>query len=831
MTTNVAQCIRAKAEAGKITREAAKSLAQRFDEILAEKGDRFAASDQLLTEVNSAAKRNEWTKLHELMRQKEARDRIATHIGRGESPKTIAKSFMEFVASQQIGEQSVYRQFEAVRNNAHGIMAEAIEEFRSRFGGLREAPSKNQIALEENVIREKMGENTGDEGAKKVASAIGEGLEYLRTEFNRNGGNIAFRENYMPQVHSPTLVGRVSEDDWINEIMPLLDRERMVDENTGALFTDDALRDVLRDTYEAIRTRGLADLDPEKPKIGQGVTDRHQNRRFLQFKDADSWLAYHRKFGPGGNPANPAKSAGATIRSVFQHVDVMARDTATLRVLGPNPTATMRVAAADLQQRTGTDTFDLMQNHFREATGKLNIPAGPADETAAGLGITARNVLQSAILGQAFFSALTDIGFSQTAARFSGMKQIRLMGRQLKLLNPASASDRRQAVRTLGAAEGALDAAQAAARVSTDSLGDPNTVAGVTRNLNEKVMRLSLLQPWTEGMRRGFGMEILGLLTENSKLSLDQLPDQIRRPLERNGIDSATWDAIRNSPQAIDPETKANFITPIEMARNGEREASNALQAMISAETEFAIPTNFVNARTFLRRGRAGTFIGEATRTAGMLKNFPVTVMMLQTGRMAQQQGKLNKAKYGAYLFITTGIMGILAEQLATISNGQEPKPMFGEEGTGKTIGSGLWRAGSFGLMGDLVFANYEKFGSSFAESLAGPGISAISDLVQATSGNAFQTFTNPDIRKDLFAGRFSDVNEQTGLGRDLVKFAEDIQPGGTLWWAKAIQQRIIWDEIQKQVDPEFEASFDREKQLAEDQGAEFFFEPGSFRE
>ena len=832
MTTNVAKCIREKARQGQVNRDDAQETANRYEELLRQTGDNFAASERLLAEVDTAARQQRWTRLNQLMRQAEALQRNATEIGRGRSGRQIAKSYMEFLAGQQVSGTNVFREIDAVQNNAHAIMADAIQAFKPRFGGLGRSPAKSTergAELESNIIREKMGESTGDEEAQRLAKAIGDGLEYLRTEFNRSGGNIAFRENYMPQLHESANVRQVSKNEWIETIMPMLDREAMVDMETGEIFDDARLREVLDDTYETIVSNGLNDLDPERPVIGQGLTTRHQNRRFLQFKDADSWLAYHRRFGPGGSPGKPSRAAGNAIFSVFRHVETMARDTGALRVLGPDPVGTMRVIAADLQKRTdGEDFFDLMQNNFREATGKVNIPTGPSGQRIAGAGIATRNVLQSAILGQAFLSALTDVGFSQTAARFTGLPQMRLAQRQLSLLNPTSGADRRQAIRLGLGAEGALEQAQAAARVSGESLGDPNTLAGATRSVNDAVMRASLLQPWTEGTRWAFGTEMLATLTERAGQRIDEMEQPLRNMMERNGIDEATWDAIRNAPKFVDPETGADFIRPIEIMQSGNREAANALQRMISTETEFAVPTNFVNSRAFLRQGtRAGTSLGELSRFASLLKNFPVTVMMLQWGRQAQAKGGLNKLKYNAMLLGSTGAMGVLAEQLATISDGQQPKPMTGE-GAVSTMADGLWRAGTFGLMGDIVLTNFDEFGSSLTESLAGPAFGVLSDAQSLSSGNAFQALTDPDIREDLFAGKFDDVNEETNFSRDLLRFAEGIQPGGTLWWAKTVQQRLFWDELQKMADPEFQNSFQREEQVAEDENAEFFFAPGN---
>lgn len=816
MTFEVDACIIQKSREGEVTERRAREAAKRYRQLRQTVDDAQAAQNLLLEEQAEALRRKQWTRLNEARRQYEAVQRIEQNQDQG--PARIAKSFFEFISGQQIGAPSIAREFQGVRGNAHAIMENAIARFAPQRAGFKDpAKAPEGVVLEENIVRELFGEKSGDAEAHELANSVSEGLEYLRQEFNRAGGNITKREDFgLPQQHDPQKVEQVSKEQWVDTVLPMLDRDKIIDEDTGSPMAPDKLREVLKDTYDTIVTRGLNDLDPTNPGFASKITTRHQHRRFLQFRDADTWLEYQRQFGPGGK----AGEGGKVLFSVTRHTDLMARDIAAMRVLGPNPQSTVRLISNTLKARFGSDQEDLMQSLLRETTGKVN---APVDEKIAGWGISARNTLQSAILGQAFFSALTDIGFSQTAAKFAGLPQMRLLRRQVELLNPGNNQHRRQAVRLGLGAMGAVEQAQAAARVSGESLGDPGTFAGKTRQLNDAIMRMSLLQPWTEASQWAFGTEFLSTLTEQADLgrAFSELPEPLRNTFERNGLGEKEWKAMTASQRYRDPETKADFIRPIEMMEL-DQDAAHALQRMISTETEFAIPSNFAQARNFITGGtRPGTFAGEARRTVGMLKNFPVTVMMLQMGRMAAMQGGTNKAKYAAGLMATTGAMGILAEQLASVADGKNPRSMDPTTSDGiETMLDGLWRAGTFGLMGDIVFTNYNKFGSSLGESLAGPALGVAGSAQGLVFGNAIQA-----LGQERDPGE--SVIEQTNVGRDAINFAKEITPGNTLWYTKLASERLLWDQLQKAADPEYANSFRAAQQISEDQGTSFFWEPG----
>src|SRR3546814_13832850 len=105
----------------------------------------------------------------------------------------------------------------------------------------------------------------------------------------------------------------------------------MRDPDTGGQLTQVRLSDLLRNTYEAIRTNGLVDEADPGFYTTRKLANRHAEHRELVFKDGDAWMRYDRKYGTG----NP-------FTAIMGHLRGMSQDIASLERVGPNPDATVR---------------------------------------------------------------------------------------------------------------------------------------------------------------------------------------------------------------------------------------------------------------------------------------------------------------------------------------------------------------------------------------------------------------------------------------------------------------------------------------------------------
>ena len=72
-------------------------------------------------------------------------------------------------------------------------------------------------------------------------------------------------------------------------------------------------------------------------------------------------------------------------------------------------------------------------------------------------------------------------------------------------------------------------------------------------------------------------------------------------------------------------------------------------------------------------------------------------------------------------------------------------------------------------------------------------------------------------------------AGEARGAGRELIRLAQLMTPGRSLWYGGLAMDRLIFDEMQKMTDPNAAGAFRRvEKRAMNTRGQRFFSPPGS---
>lgn len=684
---------------------------------------------------------------------------------------------------------------QAIKGRAHGMMTELLYQQRATLTGrLRDRAQLDAI------VRELFAPgSSGSVSARELADAWTQSSEYLRGRRNEAGGQTGKLEGWgLPQSHSLEAIDRAGFNAWRDYLVPLLDRDKMLDRGTGQPFTDQALELFLRDVFETLRSDGLNSIKPGAAG-GKMLANQHADHRILHFKDADSWLAYNRDFGR----SDP-------LASMMGHVESMSRDIAMMEILGPNPNATVRWLQDTLRQDAAKVTGDngkarraakqgaaQIQRLYDEFTGKSRVP----ENERLALGFSAfRSIQTAAKLGGAMLSAVTDLAFGATTRGFNGLPVRRMMVNYAKQLNPASAADRKFAVRAgLIADEWAHITASQQRYLGEELTGE------VSRRLANGVLKASGLNVWTQAGRWAFGMEFLGHLTDNSVKHFDQLDAPLRRALERNGIGADGWERIRKTP--LEVERGVPWLLP---ANIEDRALGDRLLQMIQGETDFAVPVADLRTRAMMNSvAPRGTWFGEIARTALQFKTFGIS-MMLTHGRRMIEQGAWNGAKYAAGLFIGTTVMGALALQMKEIAKGKDPRPMD-DDHKSEFWGAAALQGGGFGIFGDFLGSSENRFGGGLGSTLLGPGVQTASNVGNLTIGNAARA-----IRGD-----------KTNVGRDAVKLLKQETPGGSLWYARLGLERLVLDQLQEAVDPDYRDSVRRMKKKADERGQEFWWEPG----
>ena len=799
-------CINDGVSSGEMSRDQADEILGLFDELEVRYNTQMGgagASARAAGETSIAAKKIILERKRRTMLQARTWQRINLYLENYRTPggninkAEGAKALLEQDVSSKI--KSVAQVRNAINNMATGKMNEFLFTFKRNIVGV--TPKKAEL---KNVVRAIFGEEVDDVYAREMAEAWKSTAEWLRTRFNAAGGAIQKNNEWgMPQHHATLKVRSVSFQEWRDFILPRLDLEKMIDEQTGLPFSREKLELAFTDSHERIRTDGMVDLDPGKASGSKALANRNQDHRFFVFKDADSWMEYQEKFGTEN-----------AFDAMVGHMDTMARDIAMMEVLGPNPDLTIRFlkdtirkdADGDaVKENAATKASYAIDVNYSAINGTINAPIdGMFANTFAGL----RQVLQSAQLGSAVVAALTDPNFGRIARRMNGIPQKSQLINTLKLLNPLSAEDRKLAVRLGLIAEGWTTLASAQMRFTGDISGPE-----VTRRLADFTMRASFLSPWTQANRWAFGMEFLGNVADNSGKVFGELDPRMQKQFERYGVGPDKWDIMRQTP--LYEHEGVSFLRAEEIEARTDirpelaRELATSLMVMIDTETNFAVPSSSIRGRTALTGDtRPGTAAGELTRSFAMYKNFGVTLFNTHIMRGVTESTKAGKGAYYADFLITTTLLGALAMQLKEISKGRDPRGMD----TAEFWGAAMMQGGGFGIYGDFLFSDVNRYGGGLAGTIAGPGVGFVDDLRKLTIGNALQAM----------------AGEDTNISSEMIGFAARYTPGSSLWYSRLALDRMVVDQLKLWADPEALKKMRRsEKKLQRETGQGYWWSKG----
>lgn len=640
-----------------------------------------------------------------------------------------------------------------------------------------------------DIVRELFGEDSGNAHARALAEAWSGAAETLRQRFNAAGGAIGKLEKWgLPQAHDTRRVRAAGFDAWRAEIRDRLDVARMIDGRTGQPFSDAGLETALREVWETIRSDGWNKRATGSAGMAS-LANRRADHRFLIFKSAEDWLAYQQAFG-----------AGNAFDAMTGHINGMARDIARMEILGPNPDASVRWLKDNLEKTAALDqapdskavdrafaatkAIDRLYDEYTGAAGR------PENRTVALVFSTVRSLQTAAKLGSATLSAVTDTAFGFSARKFNGLPAAGMIGDYIRLVAPGAKAEHQRIVRTIGIAE------EWASRTASQGryLGEELT-GEVSRRLAEGVLRVSGLSRWTEAGRWAFGMEFIGHVTDERAKPFDRLDPAFARTLQRYGIGADGWDAIRATP--LETDKGHALIKPGNIA---DQALGDRLYEAILTEMDFAVPAADLQTRAFINSvAPKGTLIGETVRSAALFKSFGISVLLAQSRRIMEQAGP-DALRYAIGLAIGTTLTGALALQLKALASGKDPRPMD----DAPFWGAAVLQGGGFGIFGDFLQSTENRFGGGFAGTLAGPLAQDLQGIVDAAKAKHPAWAAARLTRQQL--------------------------PGQSLWFARLAIDRLMADQIQEAIDPNYRESWSRMKKRAREQRTDFWWKPGQMQ-
>jgi hypothetical protein len=699
------------------------------------------------------------------------------------------------------GARSVYEQLDQVAIYNKGVareyfakMLDAIEAAEPRFLGLIE-----NAAAVRDFVREVMAPNSsGNAIAAKGAKAWLDTIEQMRVRFNAAGGNIGKLDyGYLPQAHDNARVRTVGAEQWVRDTLPLLDRSRYVDIN-GRPMDDGAMTAMLRDAYTTIVSDGLNKLEPGQFR-GTGSRANHGSQhRVIHFTDADSYLRYMEQYGHG-----------SVFTAMQGHVTRLARDIGLVEQMGPNP---------ELAFRTLDDTAVRDDNGVR-LVGGFGVSTRQLWSSLAGhtsqtehvrLGEIAQGVRNVQVFGKlqgAVVSSVTDVGSLVLTARFN---KLPVWDTLSTVIRSFGGETQQYANRAGLIAETIIN--------DMNRWGESNLRDGWTSRLANTTMKVSLMNAWTDAIRRGFSVSMMAgmgkLLREGGNSPMwSQLDEATRTHLARKGVTDADWAIWRRA--TLEQWRGQPMLTPdaVRAVQDpGAEQAASRLLGVIADESEYASVAPDLYTRAAIERGtQRGTIEGELLRSIALFKGFPLAMISRHWGRAADTWRAGDRASavgYGAGLAVALTTLGALAVQLKDMLAGRDPRDMT----EGKFWTAAAIQGGGAGILGDLVYTGaggHSRNGLPNWFNLAGPVVSTAAEAIDLTLGNVSQAAQGDD----------------TNVGAEALRFARSNLPFVNLWYARAALDQAVFHELQEYLSPGYLGKM--ESRIRRDFGNDFWWRPG----
>ncbi len=692
-------------------------------------------------------------------------------------------------------------------------MGQAIETYRSKMGGF-----KQDSAGFLDVVREMGGRSTGNDIAKASADAMQGSMNWLHGMYTSSGGIMGKLDDWIaPHVHTAELLkrGGLSQEtpltkdqaftQWRDFISPRLDRERMIDFDTGLPMTDRVLAKAMREDFDGIISRGLTEIAQRAKEGGQmfgrsgGPAKRRMESRFYHFKDVESFIEYNREFGLGDD---------GLFGAYMGHISKMSRDTALMQVLTPKPDAVMR--NLDLEM-TGANMGNTASKFVK---GAYDVLIGKAD-THGDLSPWYKffnnwlHLKRSAYLTGAPISALSDSFYGAYAAKMNGLSSTGVIKNYVNLLKPTSTEDR-EIARVAFQASGAASGSSLAGARFSDDVGQGGTFPFLANVTN----RLSGLATMTESMKQAFHIEAGGFMSRLQDLGQkwDDLEPDFKKSLSKAGVTGQDWEKIMAAEKFVEPETGAKYIRPEDVAPV-DLDAAIHLSDWITEVSDFAVNEPTLATRTLVTgaglAGQAlehGSFLRLFFSNMFFAKSFGVSVILNHLLPSIREAGHGRWGRLATTALGTT-VMGALAMQVRQVVFGKDPRDMA----TPNFWVASMLQGGGLGLFGDFLFADTSRQNNSFAETIAGPIPGTMWNIAKA--GDLYSLGTEINTEK---------------VASDLFRIVNKELPVVHMWYARMIVERMMLDQVEKAIDPSYS---DRmrgvEKRMKKNMGQGFWWAPG----
>jgi len=664
----------------------------------------------------------------------------------------------------------------------------AFEPYRSTMAGLRQDTETIW-----NVVDEIYGVDTGDINAKAAAKGFTDATKYAVDRVKKGGKPLSILEDWrLPQMWDAKQVKKGGERAFLDDLWKEYEAGnlKVIDKAGQGEAPRGAVPGIIQNAFKDI-TLGKGQ--------GNGAGGFSNQLRVFRFENPETYKRLMKKYGVGD---------GGLFNTMMGHIQGMGKEIAFAEVLGPryeqafdkllaaardDDTVRANTIGKKLQRSITMNSPSAVQRTYDALSGRLGVAQS---ELIAGIGGGIRNLQTASRLGSAAIAALPgDSVTTMLASNYNAIPAANVLSRLMRDLTTNREGAEELAKQLNLTAATVLDTAIGTKRFDDEIIGQ-----GITGRAADAVMRLSGINGWTEGLKRAFSMEFMGMIARQADLKHGDLDPMFRGFLDRYGFTPEDWDKLRAAPQLEAEGSRYFDVNAVE----DERLADRLMSAVID-ERHFAVVEPDSRIRGAMAAGlQRGTIIGEAVRSATQFKSFPMTFMMTHLMRAMTQGDMSNRAYRTTQLFLLTTLGGAALVQAQSVIAGRDPNDMASPQ---------FWieaamRGGGLGMMGDFVYSAATRGDEGITQLVTGPGpgavIGATGDLIQTLAG-----------KKEM-------------SGKTLAQHMKAWTPGSSLWYSKLATDRLIFDNIQSMIDPDYRSSFARyERRMKKDFGQTFWWGPG----
>ncbi len=656
-----------------------------------------------------------------------------------------------------------------------------------------------------DLVKELWNEPTGNAAAAAGGKAWRQAMDELRDRFNAAGGDVGkLDEWHYPQHHSQNRVGKAGLDQWLNDLVPLLDRRKYINED-GTSMTDQQVRELMTHAYDTIVTDGQNKI-AEGTGGGYGMAaNRGAAHRVIFYKNADAFLAYQGKYGE------------ASLWNVLtSHVRALARDVGLVETLGPNPDQVFKAfnqrtyleeLRANPTEKAKLDKERIFNEKLLDYTsGRQQV----VDTDLAARFQGFRNFMTAVKLPKVIITALGDEAGMMATAFANKVPYGAAFMRELRTLNPFGEGRSIMEHNGVGlnSMMGALN------RFGMEEYG-----AGWTGKLASAVMHMSGAERMWDARRQGMASVLMSYIAKVTRehQNFADLTREDHGVLASKGVTEADWTVWK----AAQPEMWGDrpMITPKAIAAipdsvlvpHGDpealrRHASTQLLAHVLEEAGMGAMDTNARQRVTMQLGTTkGTWGGELVQSFLLFKSFAISMMGKHWARAASMPGAGSKFAYVAPLIIYGAALAALGNQVRNLLGGRDPENMASPQ----FWGAAILRGGGLGFYGDFLYDEFTEHDTSLIAAFRGPLDTTAEEIWKLTGAAAIHKAKG----------------ERTDEGANLIRFVKSNVPLLNLWYLQSAMDHILWNQAMEAASPGY---LERMQARAEGmKGTTWYWQPG----